>query len=354
MGFGSFLASPVGGQIAGAVAGSILGGMGGKADRANMAAANEMSNMGYLDARPYLKDMYERGQGALNSAIDQGYYQGKTYAEMNPLTGQGYTNMGDLGNRGYSDATNFMNTGVGFGQNYADLYNQASQNTLANAQAYATDPANYQGLVDAAMRDSRRNLEENTLRGIDIGASASGNANSSRAGVADAIAARGFADREADMRANIQSNLMKDYQTSENNRFANMTTANNNLGTLYNTGFTQGNTGNTMLINAGKGFQQEEQNRINDDRARFEGNRDFELDMISKYNSGIMNRAPTSGSSYAPNMYSPGAGALGGAQMGFGYGGQISNFFQPQPAAPLQPYSGGFNNMGSRRGYFSS
>lgn len=354
---GSFLASPIGGKIAGAAIGGILGGIGGKQDRANMNYANEQSNMGYLDARPYLKKMYERGQNALDNAINTGYYQGDTYANMNPLTGQGYTNMGNLGQMGYNNAVDFMNTGKGFGQNYADLYNQASQNTLANAQAYATDPANYQGLVDSALRDSRRNLEENTLRGIDIAASGSGNANSSRAGVADAIAARGFADREADTRAAIQNRLQNDYMRAENDRFANMTTANNNLGTLYNTGFNQGNLGNTMMVNAGKGFQQDEQNRMNDDRARFEGNRDFELDMLSRYNAGIMNRAPTQGSTYAPNMYSPTAGALGGAQMGFGMGGnmfpQLMNFFNPQQSAPVQPYSGGFNNMGSMRGYFS-
>ena len=120
---------------------------------------------------------------------------------MDPMAMQGYRNLGAAGGMASADAPGFMNLGRGFAQNYADLYSRAGQDMLANGIQYATDPRNYRGLVDAAMRD-RRNLEENTLRGIDIASSGSGNTNSSRAGVADAIAARGFADCEADVTLN--------------------------------------------------------------------------------------------------------------------------------------------------------
>lgn len=336
------------GQVIGGIAGGILADRSAKRQANAINAANEANNRGYTDARPYITDMYRRGKGALNDILNTGYYQGDTYANMNPLTGQGYNNMGSLGQMGYNNAVDFMNTGKGFGQNYADLYNQASQNTLSNAQAYATDPSNYQGLVDAALRDSRRNLEENTLRGIDMSASATGNANSSRAGVADAIAARGFADREADTRATIQNRLQKDYMQAENDRFANMTTANNNLGTLYNTGFNQGSMGNNMLVNAGKGFQQDEQNRLNDERARFEGNRDFEMDAYNNYMANILGKAPRNPMGYQANTVDRLGAALGGIQAGVGFGGQMMNYFNPQPSAPPVSPANPMYQYGSR------
>ena len=79
-------------------------------------------------------------------------------------------------------------------------------------------------LTKAAMRDPYRQLTESTLTGIDASASASGNMNSSRAGIADALAQRSYDDRSADVSAGIQDSLMTQYT---NNRD---TLANNYLG----------------------------------------------------------------------------------------------------------------------------
>ena len=98
-----------------------------------------------------------------------------------------------------------MDAASGFGQNYADLYNRASQDMLGNATQYARD--NVEPLLTSAMRDSRRQLEEQQLPGVARAASASGNTNSSRAGVREAILERGYADRESDMRANLMDRL---------------------------------------------------------------------------------------------------------------------------------------------------
>ena len=344
----SALSNPIVGKIAGSVGGSILGNMMGRQDRGAVDYANQMSNAGYLAAQPYLNDLYKRGQGAVDAAINTGAYQGPTYAGMTQPSTDGYNNMIALGNRGFGDANNFMNLAGNFGQNYADLYNQASGDMLSNATAYATDPNNYQGLVDAATRDARRNLEENTLRGIDINASGSGNTNSSRAGVADAIAARGFADREADVTSSIQSDLIDRSLREQQNRLNNMTNANKDLAGLYGMGFDQGYDSSGMLTDAGSAFQNDQQNRMNDDRARFERNRDFELDQLAKYNAGILNRAPTSGSTYAPNMVNPTMAAISGGMFGSGVGGRISgainDYFSqrrnPQPTynVPVSSY----------------
>src|SRR3546814_17606188 len=59
-------------------------------------------------------------------------------------------------------------------------------------------------MIDANSRDVVRNLNEETLPGIDRQATATGGINSSRAGVAAAIARRGAEDRVADISASIR------------------------------------------------------------------------------------------------------------------------------------------------------
>lgn len=330
----SALSNPIVGKIAGSVGGSLLGNMMGRQDRGNIDYANQMSNAGYLAAEPYLKDLYQRGKGALDSSLNTGAYMGDTYAGMNPLMTDGYNNMATLGNTAFGDASNFMNISRGFGQNYADLYNQASENMLDNAINYASNNAD--PLIRAAMRDDYRNLMENQLPQTGLASSATGNTNSSRRGVAEAVLERGYQDRMADTTADIQNDLISRSLTEQQNRFGNMTTANNNLGNMYNNAFDLGMAGTGALTDAGNAFRTDEQNRMNDTRDRFERNRDFELDQLARYNAGILSRAPTSSSPYAPNMVNPLAAGLSGGMAGMGFGNRLSNYFA-RPAV----YGGG-------------
>jgi len=84
-------------------------------------------------------------------------------------------------------------------------------------------------------------------------------------------------------------------------------------------------TGAGFGMDAGRFLQGEEQNRLNDDRARFEGNRDFGYNMYKDYMSGMLGRAPTTNNTYQPNMVNPGAAAMGGAMSGFGFMNQYGN-----------------------------
>src|SRR3546814_8743851 len=59
-------------------------------------------------------------------------------------------------------------------------------------------------MIDANSRDVVRNLNEETLPGIDRQATATGGINSSRAGVAAGIAQRGAEDRIADISSTIR------------------------------------------------------------------------------------------------------------------------------------------------------
>ena len=319
------------------IAGSVIGGMmnrsAAKRQASAMDRANEMSNMGYLDARPYVQDLYSRGKSALQGVLDTGAYDGPTYAVMNPMQTAAYNQQYDLGVGGAADATNFMNLGRGFGQNYQDIYNRASGDMMGDAINYATDMNNVRPLLDAATRDARRNLSENTLRGIDISASGSGNTNSSRAGIADAIAARGFADREADMAAQISDNLLTRSLNQQQNQLNNLTNANKNLAGVYNTGFGQGADSANLMSQAGGAFRNEAQNIMADDQMNFERQRDFEMQQLNNYNAGILGRAPTTGNRYTPNMVDPTMAGLSGALSGFGMGRQLGNMFSSAPAA---------------------
>ena len=88
---------------------------------------------------------------------------------------------------------------------------------------------NTEPLLAAAMRDPFRQLTEQTLPGIDRSASATGNTNSSRAGVSEALANRAFADRSADMGASIQDRLIDRSMKAQQAQLSNMTAANKNL-----------------------------------------------------------------------------------------------------------------------------
>ena len=327
------------GNILGAAVGGMFANKAAKDDRRAMAEANRMRLMPYLDVQPYLKDFYSGGTDAFNSGLDAGFYSGDTRAGMDPLSREGLNAGAGFGRRGVTDASGFMNNAAGFGQNYADLYNRASQDMLGNATQYAAN--NVEPLLSAAMRDSRRNLEEQALPGVGLAASGTGNANSSRAGVREAILERGYSDRESDMRANLMDRLTDRSLGQQQQQLSNMTAANQNLAGLYDMGFGLGGRGAAAMTGAGAAFQADEQARMDDERRRFEGNRDFGMNYFGNYGNSILGRAPNAAfGSVNNNMANPTMAGLSGAMAGFGMGG--SNMFGG-PDRGTGYYGGPFN-----------
>jgi len=310
------------GQVIGGIAGGLLANDAARSQRKAMREANELSNMGYLDARPFLQFGYGGGKGALQDVLGTGAYTGPTYAGLNEMQTGALNNQFGFGGDAFGMGQNLAQTGAGFGSNYSDLFNQAmGGNAMQNAIDYAT--ANRGGLVDAALRDSTRQLTEQTLPGINRAASATGNTNSSRAGIADALATRGYQDRAADVSADITNTLMNQSLAQQQRDFANAMNANRGLASAFGTGLTSGFKGLGQQLAAGGAFQQDEQNRLMDDQSNFERQRDFELDQYGKFMSQIMGRAPTQGKNYQPNLVNPTQAALSGAMSGFGMGGQM-------------------------------
>lgn len=163
--------------------------------------------------KPYLDQAFGGAQAAFNNSRGTPYYQGDTYAKMSPEARKALEAM-----RGFASGTglNAANTISGIGQNLAgysgraggliDEYLGASspEALTATANKFASDPF-LQQRIDAAAGDVRRNLSENILPSIDRGASAGGNINSSRAGIASGIAQRGAADSIARISADMRS-----------------------------------------------------------------------------------------------------------------------------------------------------
>jgi len=305
------------GQIIGAVAGGLMGANSASKDRKAQQAQLDAQMEGYNFSKPYIERSYDRAEGALNDSLDQGAYQGQTYANQNPYFSAGNHYMGGMGAMGGQGAFDVMQQGQGFAQNYADLYKQGGADRMQQAQDYAI--ANSGGLVNAAMRDDRRNLQENTLTGIDQAASGSGNMNSSRAGVAEAVANRGFDDRQADVTASINQNLMNQSLGQQNQQFRDQMMANQGLQQGYGQGINAMNSFGNMMTGAGNNFMNYQQGYLNDQRNRYENQRDFALDQNIKYQNGILGQAVYNSAQDPQGVTAnKGAGFMGGAMQGAG------------------------------------
>jgi len=296
-------------------------------DAASQRRAQDINAQGYNDARPYITDLYSRGQGALDAALAAGSYQGPTYAGMDPVAREGYEFLSGFGRNAMGQGQGMMNTGGNFGTNYQNIFNRASGPTMENAMGFAMNNPMMDGMVNSAMRDSRRQLEEQTLPGISMGASGSGNTNASRAGMADGIAQRGYADREADVRSNMMSDMVRQYRAQNNTDINNMLSANSGLMNTFNTGFRMGPTVAQMLTTPGAAYQTDAQAQLDADRSAFERNRNFEMDALNQYASGILGQAPRT-TTVSPITANPYTAQLGGMMAGAGFGNKSFNFLQ--------------------------
>lgn len=284
----------------------------------------------------YLAHAFEQSKTALGDAQKLGTYLGPRVAGLNPYQTQGYNGVANFAtNQGTGTANNLLgfanvalSQGYNFGANANSLYAKAGQDPtqqiIANGAQYAANPY-LDGQIDAASRDIVRNFRENQLTGLDQGAAATGNMNSSRTGVAQGILARGAQDRIGDiaatMRGNAYQNGLGMAQSQYNSDLGNQLNANGQLLQSSNFGLnaaTQGlNAGYNAydaLTRAGAGFQAHEQNILNGQRDHFKEQQNGQLDLIGKYMS-IINGNFGSTSTQSGGV-SPGAAALQGGLTG--------------------------------------
>lgn len=325
----------------GAIIGGALGLMGANKQAKAQDAANAANMASFNQYRPYVDSNLRGSHNALGGVLSTGAYRGPTYAGPNQFQTGTATTMGNAGMNMMGSGSDLMANTNSFGSNANDLYGQfqglaadAQQDRLDTAMDYAAN--NSDDLVRTAMRDDYRNLMENQLTGNNLAASNSGNMNSSRAGVADAIAERAYQDRQADVTAQIQNSLIDRSLNQQAQQFADQGTAlnaanraNQNIMGAYNTGLNTLGEGANFGMNAGNALQQFDQRQMDADRADFERMRDFELQQRMNFQSGVLGAAPTTSNKVSVNKVDPFQSAVGGAMQGFGfqnkYGGSLGN-----------------------------
>jgi hypothetical protein len=269
---------------------------------------------------PYLKYGLKQAQDLFKSQQNSPAYSGSLYAGLTPFQTQGANNLaafaGGTGTQLTDLTANLANANAGagaqFGSNAASIFGAASgdptESILANAAKYANSPF-ADGLVDAATRDVRRTLMEDQIPGLNNAASASGNTNSSRAGVMEAIMRRGAGDRVADISANIRGGLyntgLSMSQNQHNQNISNQLSANAGIGQAGNAaanfaaqaqGMGFGNA--DAMARAGSIFQQDNQGRLDEAYNKFNMADTRQNDLLNRYWSVVTGTPMGGGSAY--------------------------------------------------------
>ena len=316
-------------MVWGAIAGAVIGGLASRSAAKKSAAAQDRATEASLESfrfsKPYIQDSYNIGKRARNDMLSAGAYGGPTLAGPNVYENVGNRMVARYGMSMMPRNFGMANTGAQFANNYDALMGQTQQDRMGAAQQYAMD--NSAPLVNAALRDDFRNLNENTLTGINMGASASGNMNSSRAGIADAIANRDYLDRRADVTANIQDQLMQRNLDQQNAQFAQSMDVNQGLASAYEAGMKGIGASADYMTGAGANLRGFQQAAMDDRRRRFEDQRDFGLNTAIKYQQGILGQADYDSPKVDANLYNPSMSAFGGAMQGFGLGRKLDTAY---------------------------
>lgn len=280
-----------------------------------------------------LEFAFNEAQNLYNQKKGSQFYQGPLHAGLDPLTQQGIAGTAAYatgeGQQGADSVSGASSNLIGANGNYlgaiGGLYGAATADpTQANINAagqYANNPY-LNSQIDAVGSDIRRNLGENVMPSIDRAATASGNINSSRAGIAEGIAARGaneeLAQTAAGMRYNAYNNGLS---MAENARTANMGFQGQAAG-LYGGAVGQGISGagqsqnmNMQLLDsmvkAGQITQADAQAMMDSDFARWQGQDTRDQGLLNNYYNIIGSN--NWGGTQTQKTSGGGSGILGGA-----------------------------------------
>ncbi|CAB4160632.1 hypothetical protein UFOVP730_3 [uncultured Caudovirales phage] len=354
-------------MIGGAALGG-LGGLFGKKKSTTSTAVNEPWKV----QQPFLQGGFQQGQDALNRGLEIGPYQGPFTAGSNPNL-----------DAGFDRTVNWSNTAGGFGDTLAgtgmagvnafegvvgnsqNLFNRAgvdpTQATLAGASAYADNPYT-QGMVDGALRDVNRNLQTGIAQN-NANAVGSGNINSTRAGVTEALLTTAAADRAADISAGIRGNAYdRGLALSANQQqqgFTNQLAANQQGLAGASAGASLVNQGLTTGLNAanaqtGVGMAQRglENEMIQGNIQGNEYARNTDLDLIRKYMQIVGGNYGGTQTTTAQNPNTPFGsamqGVIGGASMGAGLGRMFGGSVGGASGFPVQmpgTFATGYGNF---------
>lgn len=344
------------------LAGGVLGAMSGGSDNNTQKVNTNTEPWGAQ--QPYLTQGFKNAQGLYNQYKGVPYYQGPIYAGMNGMqlgasngaanyaTGQGMA----LSQGMVNDSQQFLGQSGNFlnAANSLAGYNPGdpTQQNIYNAGQYSANPY-LDGAIDAASRDVTRNLTEDVLPGIGRAATAGGNTNSTRTGIAEGIALRGAQDRIGDISATIRADAYNSgLNLSEQARQANMQSqlAGQGMGldalnVAVGRGMDLRNQGMQGTINmydllgrSGDVYQRDQQGYADASMQRWQGQYNQPWDLLSRY-MGVVG-GQNWGSTGSTSTITPGStmgavqGALGGATAGLGLYQDFSKIMNSQSSQP--------------------
>lgn len=325
---------------------ALLGGLGGSQGSGGGTTTQSATRAPWEPQQDYLTYGFGQAKDALGNALKNPVYTGQRVADLNPYRAQGADTLASFANQYFNTANQanqnsmgMMNSGAGFGNNAQNIFNRYSGvdptgQILNNANQFANNPY-VDGMIDASGRDVTRQLNEQTLPGLNRQFSGTGNTNSTRAGVQAAIAERGAADRLADMSSNIRGQFfgkgLDMSQNQYNQDLRNQLLANEPLLQAFNAGTNGLNRSQELasgffdqLNAAGNTFQGQNQAVLDANRAQFNETNQNPLDFINSYmravggdyggTSNSTTTAPTTGGGIGGAI----SGVLGGALGGIG------------------------------------
>jgi hypothetical protein len=341
------MADPItGGIMAG---GALLGGIAG-GQKSGGGTTTQVSEP-WAPQQPFLTYGFDQAKSLYGQAAQNPAYTGQRVAGLTPeqqaLIGQG-TGFGGsqfpLANQVQGMGMGMLTPGAQFGTNAANIYGSVAgmdptQQIIANAGQYADNPY-VQSIIDASSRDVTRNLLENQLPSLAMGATGTGNINSTRAGVQQAIAERSAAERLADISSGIRGQFFQSglnmSQEQYNRDLQNQLAANEALRQSYGAGL-QGlgagadlAAGGFALGSGAAGQQQlQQQAELDAQRQQFAEQRDMPMDLLGRYMQLVQGNyggtqtqtAPSTGGGFAGVLQGALGGALGGASLGRSFGG---------------------------------
>lgn len=201
-------------------------------------------------SQEYLKDIMSQNKDWFKTAQDTGYISAT--GDLNPIYQQYLSALQGTGDQIKSQMDPLLQQG----SNSLNQFSQFNQDALNGKYGYTNDQV-VQGAnsyinndlltaqIKAATQDDVRNFTENTMPQNTLDALGTGNLNSSRGAIMDAVAKRGLDDRVANVSANMRGQA---YQNGLNMSNQNVL---NNLQTQLGAGNNIGNISNMYMTNAG-------------------------------------------------------------------------------------------------------
>jgi hypothetical protein len=353
------------------IGGAALGGLGGLFGRRG-STTNTAVNEPWKPQQPFLQSGFQQGQDALNRGLAIGPYQGPFVAGSNPNLDAGFNRTVDWSNTAGGFGDTLAGTGMtgvnafgGVVANSQDLFNRGgvdpTRATIQGASAYADNPYT-QGIIDASLRDVNDNLQLGIGRN-NAAAVGSGNINSTRAGVTEALLTRAAEDRAADISSGVRANAydrgLALAANQQQQGFTNQLAANQQGlagasagASLVNQGLTTGLNAANAQTNVGMQQRGLENEMIQGNIQGNEYARNTDLDLIRKYMQIIGGNYGGTQTTTAQSPNTPFGnavqGIVGGASMGAGLGRMLGGSVGGPSGFPMQmpgTFATGYGNF---------